>query len=129
MGLYLEEACNLEWRSAELTKKRKLIAKPLEVIAALRSCARSLRCSLLGPQNVVPVPGSIVATCASRPSIMSRFGARATKSYGLIKAYSYSHGSEKSIFLYANMRKNRFSDEYPLVVKVRWESDAGILLV
>jgi hypothetical protein len=31
-----------------IRKKRELIAEPLEVSVALRSCARSLRCSLLG---------------------------------------------------------------------------------
>src|SRR4249919_3829727 len=48
-------ACKLEWRSLEQRRKRKLIAKPLEVIVALRFCARSLRCSpreeSLGPSG------------------------------------------------------------------------------
>ena len=37
---------------------RSFIAKPLEVIVALRSCARSLRCSLLGLQCVIRFLGS-----------------------------------------------------------------------
>ena len=58
MGLYLEEACKLEWRSETRGRKRMLIAKRLRVFGRggletrPYSSARSFRCSLLGPQYV-----------------------------------------------------------------------------
>ena len=48
MDLCLEEACKLVWRSIESEEETQTYSQaPLEVIAALRSCARSLQRSLV----------------------------------------------------------------------------------
>jgi hypothetical protein len=67
MGLCFPETCKLEWRSAEPTEKRKLIAKPLEVCRTCHSApshCSSMLCPLTPmltprPKYVVSFPGSM----------------------------------------------------------------------
>jgi len=57
MGPYLEEAGKLEMRSAQWKRGANRLPSTVQAGAALRSCARSLRGSLLGLHILLPFPG------------------------------------------------------------------------